>query len=65
VDETLSFLGFFAPRVICAPCLARIVDEGAAPTFAWLEGKVADGSLSVTKAACLNCEDMTTVYRLA
>ena len=64
-DIRLVFLGMFARRSICAPCLARLVEERLLAITSWLDGKVAADSLVRAEATCLNCDEATTVYRLA
>jgi hypothetical protein len=51
-------------RVICAPCLARLADDGLAPVTAWLDREITDGTMVRATAPCLNCEVSATVYAL-
>jgi hypothetical protein len=56
------FLRAFAPRKICAPCLARLTDESLLRTDERLEAMVSAGTLHATIARCLNCAEEFRVY---
>ena len=57
MDILETFLHMFAPRKICGACLARLTDEPLLATDRRLEGMVHDGTVSVTAARCVNCDE--------
>ena len=65
MDVLKSFLQDFAPRRICAWCLARLTDEPLLTTERRLEAMVRDGSVSKAPARCLSYDEQLPGYRLA
>ena len=65
-DDVLRvFLEMFdSVRSICDPCLVRMTDLGPRDVAAWLDSKVAEGTVTRVLGACLNCEETMTVYAL-
>jgi hypothetical protein len=65
MDLLKEFLQGFAPRRICAPCVATLTDEPLLATERSLEAMVRDRTVTVGPGSCLNCGETVRAYLLA